>query len=324
MTQDVLKVAPSLAGRGQLAPGKVLEIHAVALYQSGEIFRAVNEVVPGYWHKQHEWIRRCLELGAGFGVEYISYATHDPDLSMYEAHTAQMADAFTRHIRYKNVKTKAKSIATNPYLIGLPVVLSAVDNFLQDRKTTGDVFCHTMESAVSFSRIDSFRIARERGHFLNIGQPAYRTCTQEPIIQLTDVVSYVILQARNAQASGTLVKPEFAQWFDKYIRPTLITGTGHPSASKQTSITRMFFELMAIDCGGHQDLQQAIRRTLPPILEKWGKGEISASGVFLTDQGLVEGEPQMYRPPSGDGDLSNSSLPEAGTEDKDEGGDSDA
>lgn len=300
MTAAVLKVAPHLLDHPKLAHGKLLEIHAVDLYQSGGIFREVKRIDGQFWHHQHEWLRRTLELGAGLGVKYFYFPATD-ELIQNTIQTVGDPRIIYRDLKYKTIGERYQSIVMNPYFLSLLAVMHMIDDSLAQEGAVGQLFCHTYDEANSYSTIQSYALVQSAGHYTNISQPVFRTCSQEQCIQLADAAGYVLLQDAHSHAKGKSLKPEFSLWDRKYVRPMVQRPGNRPSPSKYLSIGTLLFEMFVSKPGGPPAFQRHLKRLWAARL---AEGHSSArSNEQLVRLALELAEAETNKPPSEDGDL---------------------
>ncbi|MFW8628290.1 hypothetical protein [Deinococcus sp. ME38] len=194
MTNEVLRVAPHLETHKSLKDGHPLEIHAVDLYQSGGIYREIKRVDNLFWHKQHDWLERALEIGSHPGVKYHFQTSSTEQNATSWSSVPKLDDSLLRYLPFEKVKNKIKSMQSNPYFTSFPILLSRIDDYLISKHGKGDLYCHTNFDAKGYSTLDSFAHVRARGHYSRIKSPEFMTCTQEPLIQLADIAGYVLLQ----------------------------------------------------------------------------------------------------------------------------------
>lgn len=288
ITNDLLKILPYLRDNEKFKRNPLIEIHAVDLYQSGGIYRLANEAEPGFWIKQHEWLRRCLEIGAGYGVEFVTHAmVSKENRSQVELYT-KFAEKVTEQVRYKSVKDKAKKTFQNPYLTGLPVTMYHIDWYLKQINGQGQLFCHTKDDAKSFSTMQSYESAQRRGHFDNLSLPVFKTCKQEPMIQIADAAGYVFLQSGVWYIDPSVnLKDDLKKWLLKYLKDKVIRIGAEPDLAFTESALGLLVEIIALNCGGPTEFRKKIRETLPIIISQAEKGEGKYFDVVMTDEGLT-------------------------------------
>lgn len=294
MTAAVLKAAPHLRQDPRFSEGQLLEIHAVDLYQSGGVYREMNKIQPGFWRQQHQWLARCLEYGAGAGIRYFCHTTSTDQFEASWGGHGRLVNSIARDLPYEGVKAKLASLQNNPYFTSLPILLDAVDDYLISQQGYGVLFCHTYPDAKGFSTLDSFKLARERGHYTRLEVPQFKTCSEEQIIQCADAAGYVILQLLFATVFDQPLKPEFHQWMNSYVFNQWEKDPNNPPEDKKMSIGTLLMEFLMTNTGGPSEFQQAVKRTLPSVLRRSLAGD--GSPWYLTEEGLVLGEPKVNRP----------------------------
>lgn len=306
MTREVLRIMPELEQDSKLTDGKLLEIHAVDLYQSGGVYRKIKRLRPDFYHQQHEWLRRCLEYSAGYGVQYFTHMTSKSRYSDAWPHGNNMPDDLCRYLKYDSVLKRLRSMHQNPYFLALPIILSKLDEYLIKNNGYADIFCHTNESTKGFSTIGTYSTAQSRGHYTSLKQPTFRTCSQEQVIQSADAAGYVILQVLYSRVFKIPIKKEFIEWNEKYILPCFHPEVHFPGIDKRLSMSVIALEMFLTNTGGPSDFQTAIKATLPDVLERYLAGD--KSPIFLTEAGVVLGHPKANTPPSGDEEVYDASV----------------
>ncbi|MFK7603970.1 hypothetical protein ACI3L1_17360, partial [Deinococcus sp. SM5_A1] len=306
ITREVLRIMPELEQDSKLTDGKLLEIHAVDLYQSAGVYRKIKKLKPDFYHQQHEWLRQTLEYSAGYGVQYFTHMITRRQRTYSRRNLNHFAESACTYLKHDSVKKRLHSMAKNPYFTALPIILSELDDFLTTYDGISQIFCHTNDDTKSFSTISTYSIAQVRGHYTRLKQPVSRTCSEEQIIQSADTAGYVILQILYSRTFDTPFKPEFKTWFEKYIQASMKLEPHNPSTEKQHSISIMVLEMLLSNTGGPNSFQTAVKNTLPSAIECFLAND--PSPIFLTEAGVVLGHPKMNTPPSGDEEVYDASV----------------
>lgn len=325
MTCEVLKVAPHLENHKSLRDGHPLEIHAVDLYQSGGIYREIKRIDDRFWHRQHDWLEKALQIGSHPGVRYHFNTSSTEQNAASWGSVPRLDDSLLKYLPFEKVKNKIKSMQANPYFTSFPILLSLIDDYLIEKGGRGDLYCHTNFDAKGYSTLASFAHVRARGHYARIKPPEFKTCTQEPLIQLADTAGYVLLQFHYSGLFNQPMNARVQRWLMEYVWPRVNLTPHHPSDPKKISMIMILMEFMMTNGGGPLEYQTAVRATVTETLLRSLNGD--PGGFYLTRNGLVLGDPMRQknatdtqqtanRPPSEEGDLYMGTIPPTGNSDE--------
>lgn len=300
MTSAVLRELPNLKTHPKLLNGKLLEIHAVDLFQSGGIFRDVKRRSPDFWPRQHEWLRQTLEIAAGYDVKYI-YLTIDQDTLEDIRRNVGLPSDILHDFRFQSVKDRFDSLFLNPYFTALLGVMERVNNYLESVNGEGQLYCHTYDHATSYSTIESYETTRRLGHFSRLKQPIFKTCSEEQAIQCADAAGYLVLQAIHATRNKLPLKEVFQEWGRKYFLSQSQEIWPERDEEIHGPLGLIIFEMFAARSGGPDRFQKIVRDLMSEYIRQEPTKEPPMREFLQAALEIYDAE--TNKPPSEDGDL---------------------
>lgn len=284
ITEEVIRFDSTLIDYKDLKDGKLLELHAVDLYNSGGVFRKIKDKDKDFYHKQHEWLDEAVKIATSGKIKYLFYTSTDEQIKKSWEAGGDFGGTILKELDIKSVKERILSFTRNPYFLAFPILLSQLNHYTKSINGKAEMFCHTHYDAQGYSTLDLYDMVRARGHYTNLSSPKYKTCSEEPLIQCADIIGYVILQEHFSNYLKKDRKPEFRNWWVNDVIPQIIWNFYDPDLDEKMSISALAMEFILTNGGGPKEFQEAVKGTVAKVLKQSMSG--AAGGWVLSRQGL--------------------------------------
>lgn len=315
MRRELLAHYPFAAEAKALADGGLPEIHAVDLFQSAGLFRNDPAARPGYWRKHREWLARAVTILYRARPQILTHRWR-PEYTEFNVKVLGLpSQTFAQGIPFKNMRRKMDRLFLSPYVWTLNHTISYLEEHFAEHGLHGTLLCDEHEDGRGFSLLKTFDLVRGLSpHETHLPAPRFASSHEHALLQAADVACYVFGQVYYAEQHGKALDQDLAAWAFA-LMPLVLQGQGRSKRPYDwKKATARLFELMVAQSGGPMEYRQKLEAALPDFLSQvLTDGENTVMRLDL--DGLFFG-PEMYRPPSEDGDLSTDTLPPPDEEDQ--------
>ncbi|MFD2609521.1 hypothetical protein ACFSR9_08735 [Deinococcus taklimakanensis] len=289
-----------------LAGGRLPEIHAVELYQSTGLFRNDPARDPSYWRQHRQWLTTAVEIIIRARPQILTRRWRPENTQANLDLLGLPSQTFARNVPFKKMQTKMDRLFMSPYVWLLNHTISFLEEHFTHHALHGSLLCDQHDDGRGFSLLKTFEIARRLNpHPAHLPAPVFSASHEHSLLQAVDVVCYILGSVFHAEGKGTLPPKDVGQWAVS-LSPFLLGKPEGPSAYDWKKATARLFEILIAHSGGSNEYRQKLEAALPQFLES-----ILLEGdnlvMNLNGDGIFFG-PEMYKPPSEDGDLSKDKV----------------
>lgn len=260
----------------RLSGEKLPEIHAERLTQSGDYYRwrEADKHQKDYWMIHFDWLEEALKIirHASPQIFVSGFFNFREEIEDKLKHVEILVRDEIKSTHKRKMYTEFLNSVKNPYGIVFCGSIFEMDSYFFENNKKAKVICDNYDQCKGFSSLEYYDVLRKNGHFNNLSAPEFLDSEDEALIQVADVVAYVMGQIdyqRYCEKNGTY-KDDFKSRFykkcaEKYLMPFnkggLVAKQDKPDYINEVR-TIMLMELVSKNANLSSSLSEAIQNEI--------------------------------------------------------------